>query len=94
VRNEMIGIIGVFVLVLALFVLRHFILTIGQGNKKHSITPTMLRATDKSKKDQDTDDAWLLWTPEQEDAGSPDRARDELAKHRARTQRKGDSTLR
>ena len=90
----MIGIAGVFVLVLALFVLRHFILTIGQGNRKPSVNPTLPRATDESKKNPDTDDAWLLWTPEQENAASPDRARDELAERRARTQRKGDSTLR
>lgn len=90
----MIGIAGVFVLVLALFVLRQFILTIGQGNKENSDTPTLPRATDESIKIPDTDDAWLLRTPAQENAGSPDRARDELVERRARTQRKRDSTLR
>jgi hypothetical protein len=93
----MIGITCVFVLVLVLFTLRHFILTIGQGNRRHSVNPTMPRATDKSKKNPHTDDAWLPWTPqppEQEDAGSQYHARNEFAERRARTQTEGDSTLR
>lgn len=90
----MIGIAGVFVLVLALFVLRHFILTIGQGNRKPSVNPTLPRATDESKKNPDTDDKWLLWTAEPDEADSANRARDELAERRARTQTKGHSILR
>ena len=90
----MIGIAGVFVLLLALFVLRHFILTIGQGNRKPSVNPTLPRATDESKQNSDTDDKWLLWTTEPDEADSANRARDLLAEPRARTQRKGDSILR
>ena len=88
----MIGIAGVFFLVLALFVLRHFILTTGQRNRKHSVNPTMPLATDKVNINSEPE--WLLWTPEPDEADSANRARDELAERRGRAQRKGNSTLR
>src|SRR5438552_7397486 len=49
-RNEVIGITSVFVLVLVLFILGRFILTIGRENEKRSVAPAAPPATDESKR--------------------------------------------
>ncbi len=92
-NNEMIGIAGVFALTLFLFLLRHFYLSIGRRDKSRHVTPAGALTNKKSNIDSRADDAWLLWTAESDQSDSPRSVHDELAKHRAQTEKKGGSPL-
>jgi hypothetical protein len=59
--NEIIGIVGAIVLTFLLFVLRHFILTLGRSKKRRSVAPMARRENRELNKRDVEDDAWLLW---------------------------------
>jgi hypothetical protein len=88
VNNEVIGIGGVFVLTLFLFLLRHVYLSIGQHGKSRHITPAAPLANNKSDRDSGADDAWLLWSAEPDQTDSTNRSHNESAEHRGRAERK------
>jgi len=92
--NDIIGIAGVFALVLVLFVIRYFILNVGRGKNKRPIIATTPRASVESTKSAEEDDTWLLWAADAEQADSSIAARDELAERRRRAKRKGSSSPR
>jgi len=92
--NDIIGITGVFALVLVLFVIRYFILNVGRGKNKRPIIATMPRASVESTKSAKEDDTWLLWAADAEQADSSAASRDELAERRRRAKRKGSSSPR
>jgi hypothetical protein len=62
--NEIIGIVGAIVLTFLLFVLRHFILTLGRSKKRRSVAPMARRENRELNKRDVEDDAWLLWVPD------------------------------
>jgi hypothetical protein len=92
--NDMIGITGVFALVLVLFVIRYFILNVGRAKSKRLITPTTPRASVEPKQRSDEDDAWLLWVSDSDQTDRSNQVRDELAGRRGRAKRKGSSSPR
>lgn len=64
--NEIIGIVGAIVLTFLLFVLRHFILTLGRSKKRRHVTPMARRENRELNKRDVEDDAWLLWAADLE----------------------------
>jgi hypothetical protein len=98
-RNQMIGIAGVFALTFFLVALRHFFLSLGRANKgrqgallAHSRDNELKKVNEKL-----SEDAWFLWAPEPpepNDTESSNRAHDELAASRAHTHGTGSSPLR
>ena len=60
-RNELVGIVGVFAFTLILFVLRHFCLSIGRTNKSRQVNTTAARDNHELNSLAATNDAWLLW---------------------------------
>ena len=71
--NEIIGIVGAIVLTFLLFVLRHFILTLGRSKKRRYVTPMTRRENRELNKRDVEDDAWLLWVPDLETEVRADR---------------------
>lgn len=60
--NQTIGIGGVFIFTFFLFVLRHFLLALGQSKSRRYDAP--IAGNDNLNRKADADDAWLLWTPD------------------------------
>ena len=92
--NDIIGIAGVLVTVLVLFMIRYIVLNVGRVKNKQLATPTTPRASIESKKSLDEDDAWLLWSGDSGQADSSNQVRDELAERRVHARRKGSSPSR
>ena len=77
-ENELIGIVGVFVLTLCLIALYHFIGKFGGHSKRYDAQTK--RATHLERDRQRShdpqrasgkDDAWLLWSPEDDEPAGP-----------------------
>lgn len=75
-RNEIIGIFGVFAFTLFLFVLRSFCLP-RRHAKERNVAPAKVRGLHAIDKSADPDDNWLLWSEYlRGEAGSSDRGDD------------------
>lgn len=78
--NQIIGIIGVFVLTFFLIALYHLIGKIGAHSKRYIAPAKQLnkwpqdRRTVDLKKSSSKDNAWLLWTSDREDRASPSKS--------------------
>jgi hypothetical protein len=75
-KNQMIGIAGVFAFTLFLFLLRHFYLSLGRPNKRRYMIPTALPGNHEMHKKPASDDDWLLWTKDSDQQGSSNRVDD------------------
>jgi len=78
--NEIIGVVGVLVLTFLLFVLRHFILTLGRSKKRRSVASMARRENRELNKRDVEDDAWLLWAADHETEVRVDRGQTHQAR--------------
>jgi len=62
--SDLIGMAGVAGVTGLLFVIRHFVLTLGRHDSKRSVTPIPPLANHRLNRVSGEDDAWLLWTPD------------------------------
>jgi len=62
-NNQTIGIAGVFALTIFLFVLRHFVLSLGRPKQRRHVNPMIPRKDQERRTTSADDDDWLLWRP-------------------------------
>ena len=85
-ENDLIGLAGVFVLTIFLLLLYHLMSSIGRHTERSNTQTKPPNNPDRHRrenfdlhKDSADDDAWLLWSPELDQAGSANRVCDGLA---------------
>ncbi len=69
--NQMIGIAGVFLLTLVLFVLLHWFLSLGRSKGGRYVKPMNLHRDRESPPKLADDNAWLLWSPDVDTRAGP-----------------------